>query len=125
MDAPDTESMSASSDCDNGERTCDAAAIAIQPAMLMPKYLRRRSTACRQLLAMLYNAFSNRSARSVALPGPSIEATVRGPQDGCNRVPTAMRRLVDSTRPPQARSGSCRRVPGRVAQYPYSAAPPP
>src|SRR5258707_2793622 len=68
MVAPETASMSASSDCDKGGGTCAAAAIVIQLARLMPQYLSRRSIACRQPLAVLCNAFSNRSARSVALP---------------------------------------------------------
>src|SRR3984885_3692105 len=65
MVAPSTANLSASSDCDRGERAFAAMAIVIQLAWLTPKYFKRRSTAWRQDREVLCSASLNRSSRSL------------------------------------------------------------
>src|SRR5258708_761194 len=64
MVAPSTPNLSASSDCDRGERALAAKAIVIQLAWLTPKYFKRRSTAWRQDREVLCSAALNLSSRS-------------------------------------------------------------
>src|SRR5882724_4805998 len=64
MVAPSTPNLSASSDCDRGERALAVMAIVIQLAWLTPKYFNLRSTAWRQDREVLCSASLNRSSRS-------------------------------------------------------------
>src|SRR3984957_5469509 len=65
MVAPSTPNLSASSDCERGERALAAMAIVIQLAWLTPKYFNLRSTAWRQDRDVLCSASLNRSSKSL------------------------------------------------------------
>src|ERR1700723_590950 len=65
MVAPSTANLSASSDCDSGERALAAMAMVIQLAWLTPRFFSLRSTAWRQDREVLCSASLNRSSKSL------------------------------------------------------------